>query len=63
MSETNKTLIIVGIIWISFWNITRVVWKMTETGYREAQEVACLQGGGEPVRNGGGFYIHCKKKP
>ena len=64
MNNELKIAIAVGVMLIVFVNLTRVVWKSTETNtkYSEVQQIACLQGGGDPFVNGFGDYMGCEKK-
>lgn len=62
MSNEIKIIIAVGTIWIVFVNLTRIVWKKTETvDYNNVQKVACLQGGGTLQVNGFNEYMGCEK--
>lgn len=61
MKDYINLIIVIAISIIAFVNITRVVWKITNDGMNEKQEIACLSGGGAVVSNDFGVYFSCKK--
>lgn len=61
MKDELKIITAIGVLIIVFVNLTRITWKKTETGYLEAQEIACLQGGGNAIHAESGRYIGCEK--
>ena len=55
-----KIIIAIGILCIVFVNLTRIVWKITETNTDDMFRVACLKGGGKVLDAETG-YIGCEK--
>ena len=62
MEKEIKIILVVGILFIIFVNLTRIVWQFTNTEINNsnALKVACLKGGGEVIENGFMDYLNCK---
>ena len=64
MEKEKFLLLLVFILagsFILFVNLTRVVWKSTETGIDEKQQIACLEGGGKKIINDFGEFLRCER--
>ena len=62
MNDDTTMVLVIGILIILLINVTRITWKVTETGINYAQIIACEDGGGEAVTDVFNGYFGCENK-